>query len=151
MCLLLVSKLLLCNVMLRAGHSPSLRMPLFLFTIKGWFTDPYSRPDDLGHCLLGHQVLKFFFLKKVVGNFAKNHCCSAVCVCNTNKEIRAQLLPKCFQRISGWSSSSSSTEKPKGLHSLTLLDLSLVAISKLLFISWKKLCDFRHFICKVNS
>ena len=39
--LLLVSKLLLCNVMLWKGHSRSLIMPLFLYIIKGWFTDPW--------------------------------------------------------------------------------------------------------------
>ena len=42
MCLLLVLKVCISW----EGHSLPLRMPLFLFTIKGWFTDPWS---SVGH------------------------------------------------------------------------------------------------------
>ena len=53
--LLLVSKLLLCNVMLWKGHSPSHIIPLLLYTIKGWFTDPWIQLGNL--CLSDNNGL----------------------------------------------------------------------------------------------
>ena len=40
-CLLLVLKVCIKVCISWEGHSLPLRMPLFLFTIKGWFTDPW--------------------------------------------------------------------------------------------------------------
>ena len=70
------------------------------------------------YCLLGGSSLKVFLLKKSCRIFCQKPLlqCS-VCVCNTNKEIRAQLLPKCFQRISGWSSTGEKvyTHSPRSI------------------------------------
>ena len=58
--LLLVLKVCIKVCISWEGHSLPLRMPLFLFTIKGWFTDPWCR---VGH---GKEV-PFLYLPKKQG------------------------------------------------------------------------------------